>query len=141
MTDKQPKMSAVIVNYRTPDLTLKCVESIKRWQIVDVDDLVVVDNGSADDSVARLKRDMSGVRLIDSGKNGGFSAGVNVGAKGARQDYLLVLNPDTYFEDKTIERALAVLNEQPDVGLVGLDLCLPKWQQAVFLSAAFLQRD
>lgn len=119
------KMSAVIVNYRTPDLTLKCVESIKRWKIVDVDDLVVVDNGSADDSVARLKKEMSGVRLIDSGTNGGFSAGVNIGARDARQDYILVLNPDTYFEDRTIERALSVLNEQANVGLVGLDLIYP----------------
>lgn len=119
------KLSAVIVNYRTPDLTIKCVESIKRWNVVDVDDIVVVDNGSADDSVAKLTREMCGVRLIDSGRNGGFAAGVNIGAKEARHKYMLVLNPDTYFQDGSIERALAVLDESPDVGLVGLELVYP----------------
>lgn len=121
----EPRMSAVIVNYGTPDLTMKCVESIKRWNIVDVRDIIVVDNGSPDNSMDRLTREMDGIRLIDSGRNGGFSAGVNIGASNARQQYMLVLNPDTYFEDRSIEQALAVLDESPDVGLVGLDLVYP----------------
>lgn len=118
-------MSVVIVNYGTADLTLKCVESIKRWNVVDVNDIVVVDNGSRDDSVAMLAREMSGVKLINSGRNSGFAAGVNIGAAEVHSEYLLVLNPDTYFEDHSIEQALLVLNKSPDIGLVGLGLVNP----------------
>jgi N-acetylglucosaminyl-diphospho-decaprenol L-rhamnosyltransferase len=123
--EKISNLSAVIVNYCTPDLTLKCIESLKQWDIAAHNDIIVVDNGSPDDSVSKLTREMNGGRLIDTGVNGGFSAGVNIGSKDATGKYLLVLNPDTYFEDDSIAKALSLLEGSANVGMVGLDLVYP----------------
>lgn len=122
---KPGSLNAVIVNYCTPDLTLKCVASMVAHGVAAPGQIVVVENASPDDSYARLSAELSGVRLIRAAANGGFGAGVNVGAAMCEADYILVLNPDTYFEDGSIAKALAVLDEQPDVGLVGLDLVYP----------------
>lgn len=122
-------INAVIVNYRTPDLTQKCVESIVALGIASRGDIVVVDNASPDDSYARLSFTLPGVRLIHAEKNGGYGAGVNIGAALCDKAYILVLNPDTYFEDDSISNALAVLEAQPDIGLVGLDLVYPNGER------------
>lgn len=121
------KLSALIVNYATPDLVLKCVASMKRHGVVEQDaDVIVVDNASPDDSVAVLRAQLPpGVRFIPSERNGGFSSGINIGLAQVDSDYLLVLNPDTYFVDRSIEKALALLDSQPEVGLAGLDLVNP----------------
>ncbi|MEO6146923.1 MAG: glycosyltransferase family 2 protein, partial [Sulfuriferula sp.] len=116
----------VIVNYRTPDLTLKCVASIVRLGIAAPQDIVVVENASPDDSFERLSRElMEGVRLVHSTINGGFGAGVNLGAAACDLEFILVLNPDTYFEDISIQRVIALFDSEPDVGIVGLDLVYP----------------
>ena len=122
---KSSRLNAVIVNYRTPELTLKCVASIVAQGVAALADIVVVENASPDDSYARLSAELSGVQLIHAADNGGFGAGVNLGAGLCEADYILVLNPDTYFEDDSLNKALAVLDSQPEVGLVGLDLVYP----------------
>ncbi|MBT0962758.1 glycosyltransferase family 2 protein [Denitromonas iodatirespirans] len=119
------RVSAVIVNYNTPELTHKCVESIARFGVANRADIIVVDNASPDGSGARLSRELEGVKVICSNRNAGFSAGVNIGAAAARCEYLLVLNPDTYFVDQSICLALEILDQCSDVGLVGLDLVYP----------------
>jgi N-acetylglucosaminyl-diphospho-decaprenol L-rhamnosyltransferase len=129
MACEPSRLNAVIVNYRTPDLTLKCVASIVAQGIIAANDILVVENASPDDSYLRLCAELSDVRLIHAAKNGGFGAGVNLGARFCEADYILVLNPDTYFEDGSLEKALAVLDSQPEVGLVGLDLVYPNGER------------
>ena len=126
---KSSRLNAVIVNYRTPELTLKCVASIVVQGIIAAADIVVVENASPDDSYARLSAELSGVQLIHAADNGGFGAGVNLGAALCEADYILVLNPDTYFEDGSLSKALALLDSQPEVGLVGLDLVYPNGER------------
>ena len=123
-------VNPVIVNFRTPDLTVKCVESILRFGVAAPHDVIVVENASPDDSFERLSRELpQGVQLLRATVNGGFGAGVNMGAAVCKQDYILVLNPDTYFEDRSLAKALAVLAEEAQVGLVGLDLIYPSGER------------
>lgn len=124
----QSQISPVIVNYRTPQLVLTCVRSLIAQGIALAENIVVVDNASGDDSVPLLRRELPGVRIIDSGRNDGFSAGVNIGAAAATQKYLLVLNPDTWFADQSMVQALDLLETQQDIGLVGLELIYPDGQ-------------
>ncbi|MEW6025269.1 MAG: glycosyltransferase family 2 protein [Pseudomonadota bacterium] len=120
------RLNVVIVNYRTPGLTLQCVASILAHGVAAPEDVVVVENASPDDSRARLAAELpSGVRLICATSNGGFGAGVNLGAAECRREFLLVLNPDTYFEDGRLGAALALLDRYPEIGLAGLDLVYP----------------
>ncbi len=116
----------VIVNFRTPDLTLKCVESIVRLGIAAPEEIVVVENASPDNSFERLSRELpQGIRLVRSATNGGFGAGVNLGAAACDREFILVLNPDTYFEDLSIQQVIELFDREPDVGIVGLDLVYP----------------
>jgi len=119
------RISVVIVNYRTPDLTKTCVQSLRKWQVAEDDQIIVVDNASPDDSLERIQRELPGIRLVDGGRNGGFSYGINVGFKYVTNEYLLVLNPDTYFIDDSLQRAVSLLDQRPDVGMIGLDLINP----------------
>lgn len=120
------RINPVIVNFRTPDLTIKCVESILDWGVAAPGDVIVVENCSGDDSLKQLKTGLpDGVRLITAESNGGFSAGVNIGAANSSREFILVLNPDTYFVDGSVSKALDVLDGNPNIGLVGLDLIYP----------------
>ncbi|MGH8618835.1 MAG: glycosyltransferase family 2 protein [Burkholderiales bacterium] len=120
------RLNPVIVNYRTPDLTLKCVASILRMDVAAAADIVVVENASPDASAERLARELPpGVRLVVSDRNGGFGAGVNIGGTASDREFVLILNPDTYFEDRSLDQALAVFDREPDVGVVGLNLVYP----------------
>lgn len=120
------RVNPVIVNYRTPDLTLKCMASILQMGVAAPADIIVVENASPDDSRERLTHERpAGVRLIVSDRNGGFGAGVNIGGAASDREFVLILNPDTYFEDRSLGEALAVFDREPDVGVVGLNLVYP----------------
>jgi N-acetylglucosaminyl-diphospho-decaprenol L-rhamnosyltransferase len=57
--------------------------------------VIVVDNDSADDSVAVARRELPAVRIVQTGRNAGYAAAINAGLAAAdRYDAVLVLNPD-----------------------------------------------
>ena len=64
------QLSAIIVNYKTPDLVLQCVQSILAMGVAKAQDIIVVDNLSPDDSVNRLSTGLpEGVQLVASPRN------------------------------------------------------------------------
>lgn len=75
-------------------------------------EVIVVDNGSTDASVAICKAAHGIVRLVECPDNPGFGAANNVGVRSARNDAVVLLNPDTYILDdsirQTAERAVAL---------------------------------
>ncbi|CAB3704257.1 glycosyltransferase family 2 protein [Paraburkholderia rhynchosiae] len=118
--------SVVIVNYNTPKLVRNCVQSVLDSSIAHHEDIVVVDNASTDNSFSHLKLTLpGGIRLVRTSINRGFAAGVNFGMVGCLRDLVLVLNPDTYFVDASLENVVTLLRDEVDVGLVGLDLIYP----------------
>jgi GT2 family glycosyltransferase len=119
-------LGVVIVNYNTPDLVRHCVQSVLDSSIAGREDIVVVDNASTDNSYFYLKDTLpAGIRLVRAAMNRGFAAGVNFGMVACTRDLVLVLNPDTYFADASMETAVMLLLNENDVGLVGLDLIYP----------------
>ena len=61
---------------------------------------------------------MTAVQLVESPRNGGFSAGHNIGIQTVEADYYLLLNSDTYLRPKAIPRLLTVADAAPDVGIL-----------------------
>ena len=86
----------VVVNWRRADLTLRALRSVLP-QMREGDRLVAVDNGSGDDSVARLRSPEWD--LVETGRNLGFGGGVNAGARGMDEDALVLLNNDAVAQD------------------------------------------
>jgi hypothetical protein len=80
---------------------------------------IVVDNGSTDGSLDLLRGELRPTRLIEAGKNLGFSRANNLGARYARGRYLLLLNTDCFLRPGSLRVLLDVLDAVPDVGAVG----------------------
>jgi N-acetylglucosaminyl-diphospho-decaprenol L-rhamnosyltransferase len=120
----EEKIQFVIVNYRTPQLTIRCVNSMVAVGIR-IDDIVIVDNCSQDGSAETISSAISNARIIQSEHNGGFSAGVNIGVRSTNSKYVLVLNPDTLFVSNFIDHVIAIFKCDPSIGIVGLNLLNP----------------
>ena len=87
------RVSTVIVNFRTPDLTLEAVRSVIDDE--ETREVVVVENGSGDDSAARLRAfEHPRYRLVVSEQNLGFGGGNNLGARESLGEFLFLLNSD-----------------------------------------------
>ena len=102
----------VILNYRTAEMTERAAHAaLAAMQGVE-GAIVIVDNDSQDGSCERLSaamKEQARVRVIQSGRNGGFGAGNNVGiraglADGARPDFVYLLNSDAFPEPDAIAR-------------------------------------
>jgi len=87
---------------------------------------VLVDNCSPKGCGPRLRETFPQLKVVLSDRNGGFSAGINLGIRSAGDyDYALVLNPDTCFEENNIALALDEFRRAPKLGLLGLNLVNP----------------
>ena len=114
-----PELSVVVVNYNTRDATSACLRSVLQ-AAPDVDlEVVVVDNGSADGSVAAFRERFDDATVIDAGENLGFARGVNLGARSARGPWLLLLNPDTIVLPGSLRALLDFAEAHPEFGMFG----------------------
>ena len=121
-------LSVVIVNYRTPDLTINCVRSLLKYGIAAPDDIVVVENGSGDTSADIIEAAVQ-CNLVRSMDNRGYGAGLNIGVQQTRHDLVLCLNPDTYFVDSDVLGVWHLFERQRSLGLAGLDLRYPSGER------------
>ena len=110
-------LSITIINYQTPDLTEACVASVHRAPPTEPFEVIVVDNGSSEETLAPL-RGLAGARLVETGVNGGFAAGVNRCVAEAAQDadVVVVLNSDTEVQPGALD-ALAAAARADGVGM------------------------
>lgn len=122
----------IILNYRTSELTLKACEAALREMAGLEGEIVVVDNASGDGSFEALSQAAqdkgwtkdSRLRVLQSGWNGGFGAGMNFGMRaglssGAAPDYYYLLNSDAWPEPGAIALLRDFLHSNPTAGLVG----------------------
>ena len=118
-------LDAVIVNYKTPRLTERCVRSILEYQITAASRIVVVDNCSGDGSARIIRSALPEIRLVEAGENAGFAAGVNQGVRALDGKYVVVLNPDTYFERNVRDDIIDAFENDAGIGVIGFDLLNP----------------
>lgn len=113
---KRPKkeLSIIIVNYNSGDLLDKCIKSIPK----DRYEVIVVDNGSKDESLRIAKKNSPYVKYIPLPKNYGFAKACNIGAKKACSSLLLFLNQDTKVIHKGIRECIKFLKSKKRIGAV-----------------------
>lgn len=101
------KIGIVVLNYIKYEITIRCVNSLIEQQNIDIR-VVIVDNGSDNDSYDRLKStfgNVKSVELVRSEKNLGFARGMNLGIKVLRKlhfDFIFLANSDLVFNGKEI---------------------------------------
>ena len=87
--------------------------------------IIVVDNASVDDTVARVRAEFPEVGLIVNAENRGFAAASNQALAAAQGRYLLLLNPDTVVPPHGLEELVAFADRHPEAGIVGPQLRYP----------------
>ena len=122
-----PRVLTIVLNWRTPNMTLKAAQAAQRAMDGIAGEIVIVDNASGDGSFDKLHaetRDWNRIRVIQSGHNGCFGAGNNAGMRaglsdGTRPDYVYILNSDAFPAEDAIAKLLAHLEATPRAGLAG----------------------
>ena len=89
------EVSIIILTYNSAPFIESLLNSLEKFS--KDTEIIVVDNSSSDDTL-KIAGKFDFVKTIDSGKNLGFSKGINLGSKNSKGEYLLFLNPDTHFE-------------------------------------------
>lgn len=122
-----PKVSAIIVNYRTADHTLECIAGLLEQVGVDLQ-IIVVDNYSQDGSIERINQAYKEkITLIAHSQNSGFSKANNIAAKIATGDFIVCVNPDIkLIQTDTLVRLVSYLEMHENVGLVGPQVVEPR---------------
>ena len=109
MNGSAPDVCALVLNWNGADDAIQCLQSLARQTYANLDSLVV-DNGSVDDSVARIQEAFPSVTLLENAENRGFAGGVNVGIRHALAegfDYVLPLNNDLVLAPDCVEEMVA----------------------------------
>ncbi|HSU66223.1 MAG TPA: glycosyltransferase family 2 protein, partial [Tepidisphaeraceae bacterium] len=125
------RLLVVIVNYRTADLTIDCLKSLRN-EIATIPDarVVVTDNASPDDSAERLSQWVGScnwhepVTFIPLERNCGFAAGNNAAIRpaiysGDPPHYVLLLNPDTIVRPGGVRALVDFMDKHPAAGVAG----------------------
>lgn len=113
-------VSIIVLNWQKPTETIACLESLARLDYPDVQ-VIVVDNGSGDDSVSLICQHHPDVVVLETGANLGYAGGNNVGIRHALMhgaDIIGILNNDVTVEPDFLASLLAALDSQPNVGVV-----------------------
>ena len=115
-------MDVVIVAFHAHDSLRRCLESLAAHPSREELRVVVVDNGRDAETSDLVRRALPGAESVDPGGNLGFGRATNIGIRRGSDAHVLILNPDAEVCDGTLDRLLEVLDEHPDVGMVGPEL-------------------
>lgn len=117
-----PLITAILVDYNSHDDTKQCLDSLLKINCQDFElKILVVDNGSKENFLLSQKYSKSGVELIRSEANLGFTGGNNLGishtVKNHNPDYLLLLNNDTILHPDFLQHLYLALNSRDQLGI------------------------
>ncbi len=121
-------LSVVVASYENEALLARCLAALERARAAHPSlafEVVVVDNGSRDASVEVARGSALPVRIVALARNRGFAAAVNLGLRIRRGRHVLLLNSDAEIEPDALVRAVALLDEEPAIGVVGAALRHP----------------
>ena len=116
-----PKLSIIIVNWNTAELLRQCLNSLVQSSKACPElaegfkvqsEIIVVDNGSTDDSV-KLIQSLK-LKVIQNKENLGFAKGNNIGIKEATGEYIMLLNTDTVVKEGAVEKLVEFLDRSSD---------------------------
>ncbi|MDR2836305.1 MAG: glycosyltransferase family 2 protein [Bacteroidales bacterium] len=117
------KLSIIIINYKTPVLTLQCISSIYEFCDLKETEIIFVDNNSQDNSVELIKENFPEVKMYENEGNEGFGRANNKGFSVSSGKYILLLNSDILLTSaETIPKCINILESDVKIGALGCKL-------------------
>jgi GT2 family glycosyltransferase len=111
-------ISIIIVGYNTKEVIRNCLSSIYQNPSEQPSEIIVVDNNSLDGSQDAIERQFPEVILVRNSENVGFAGANNQGIKISKGKYILILNPDTVLFPEALDRMVAFMEKNPEVGAI-----------------------
>lgn len=116
-------LSIIILNYNGQFWLKKLLPTLKKNYLKETQykvEVVVVDNDSSDNSVELIKKDFKWVKLMESGRNGGFAFGNNVAIKDNSARYIMLLNSDTEFlkRESNLDELIEYMDQHKDTAII-----------------------
>lgn len=119
-----PHVLIILVTWNHWEVTCDCLDSLRRLTYPNYQ-VLVVDNGSSDDTVAQIRKQYPEVSLLENGRNLGFAAGCNVGLRYALESethYVFLLNNDTEVPAGLLDVLVPEADSLPRLGILGPEL-------------------
>lgn len=109
-------VSIIIPNWNGQAYLAQCLPSVFAQTYTAIE-VIVVDNGSVDGSVAWLKSNYPNIHCIANSQNQGFASASNQGALEAKGEYIALLNNDTWLEPDWLSELVQALETDSRVGM------------------------
>lgn len=116
MSQEFPSVSLTVVAYNSALCLPACLTSVRPEVLSGFAELIVVDNGSPDDSADIVKRDFPEATLIRSERNRKFAGGCNLAWPQVRGPYWLLLNPDAIVPEGALRKLVTWMDNHPELG-------------------------
>jgi GT2 family glycosyltransferase len=123
--DMSAELSVIIVNWNGGELLRRCVESLVASPPSVSYEVIVVDNNSSDESLARLRESDAArtlgesLRVVENEENRGFGRANNQAFPLTRAPLLFLLNPDTEVTPGSVDRLVAAVRSEERIGVAG----------------------
>jgi glycosyltransferase involved in cell wall biosynthesis len=112
------KVTAVIPCYNHGRYLNQSIGSIKKQSYTDWE-IIIVNDGSTDEYTNKLLKNYFDPKVkIITTKNQGLPTARNIGIKNSTSEYILTLDADDYFEQTFLEKAVKILNQEKEFGVV-----------------------
>lgn len=118
----QPLVSIISVNFNQIQVTLELLDSLRKISFRDFE-IMLVDNGSSENSTQLISEKYPEVNYIFSKENLGFSGGNNLGIRASNGEYLFFVNNDAEVTEGCIETLLQLFNSLSQLGIVSPQIC------------------
>src|SRR3989344_1447332 len=115
------KVSVVVINYNTPEVTLKCLQSLAKNTKKVSFEIILIDNGSTK-TIKNFKFKIKNYTYLKNKKNLGFAKANNQGIGAAKGEYVLLLNSDTLVTSNVVSEMAKWMDKHPKVGIASCKL-------------------
>lgn len=113
------RLSVIILNYNTPEMTRQCLEALVRFRGAWELEIILIDNGSRKKMLTDDWFRAHVERSIENPTNRGFAAAVNQGIEAATGEWLILLNSDAFLREGTLGAMFEALSRHPECGIAG----------------------
>jgi GT2 family glycosyltransferase len=115
-------VSVIILTRNTCELTRAAIQSVLDSRDDLQKEILIVDNGSTDETPQKLPRDFPQIKFLRSEHNLGFAAGCNLAAKNSSGEFLLLLNSDARPAPDAVGKAVQFIRANSNCAVVGAQL-------------------